>query len=189
MKRNLVLVVLLGGLLWSAWYWEHRDQKVEGIFGTVHWEDIVSIEMPEVTLKKMDDKWIVSDTGGKVDVEKVKALWGVLGNIWTEREITDQGVSQPEAFPPASQRLIIHFDRGRVEMLLGNKLSFDQSFYLETVNVRGEVKSVRRWIARDTSPEPGIYNAKTVYRSPAKYQRIKSLLQLKADDFHFKEQS
>ena len=189
MKRNLVLLTLLGGLLWLAWHWEHGNQKVEGIFGKARWEEIVAIEMPSVTLKKVKKKWVVSGTEREADIEKVKAVWEALGMIFTEREITNQNIPQNEAFPQPSERFVIHLSQSRVEIVLGNILQFDQSFYLKTVDIRGGEKSTRQWVARDVSTELGIYNVKTVYRSPAKYQRLKSLLRLKADNFFLKEQS
>ena len=97
------------------------------------------------------------------------------------------GVRRSHVLPTV---LIIHHGQDRLEILLGSQLHFDQAFYLETVEIRNGHKRVRQWIARDVSSEPGIYNVKTVYRSPVKYQRLKSLLRLKAGDFyHHKEQS
>ena len=143
---------------------------------------VKAIHIPAAALTKMQGKWVVSGARDdkKVDQEKVEDLWAVLGNIRTEREITDNDILHQELFPRTSDRFTILFDGGRLEILLGNRLRFDQSFYLETVEIRdGEEKQTRQWIARDTSPEPGIYNVKTVYRSPAKYQRLQSLLKLK----------
>ena len=188
MKRNLVLLSVLGLMLGVAWYGDHREKEVSGVFGFAPWEEVDAIHIPGVALKKLQGRWLAFDKGARpVDVEKVQELWGALGKIWTEREITDSGVAREEAFPSASDRFIIHFGERRLEILLGNRLPFDQSFYLETVEIREDGRLTRQWIARDTSPEPGIYNVKTVYRSPAKYQRLKSLLELKADDFELKE--
>ena len=188
MKRNLVLGALLAGLLGVVWYRQHREQEVSGVFGTADWVEVVAMEIPGVVLKKGEDGWVVSDTGRKVDVEKVRELWRALARVRTERDITDQDILRGEAFPRDSDRFVIGFDGRRLEILLGSKLHFDRSFYLETVDVRNGRESIRRWIARDTSSEPGIYNVKTVHRSPAKYRRLKFLLQLKADDF-YKEKS
>ena len=185
MKRNLVLTVLLGLLVWGGWLLErHNGFRKMGVLVPSDWEKVVAIEMPEVVLKKVAGRWMVPGTGRLVDVGKVKELWGAWGKIEREREVTGQGIPRKQAFPTHSDRLAVQFEEGRLEIVLGSKLRFDRSFYLETVDTRDSVKSVRWWIARDHGGEPGIYNVKTVYRSSAQYQKIKSLLRLKADDFY-----
>ena len=185
MKRNIFLAVLLGALIWGLWLQEHRPREVPGVFGFVSWEDLVAIETPGVALKRDGAGWVVSKSGRKVDGEKVRELWSALRTIGTEREITDQNILRSEAFPASSERLILRDGKGgRMEMVLGNKLRFDRSFYLETVEMRDGRQSIRRWVARDHALEPGVYNVKTVHRSAAKYQRLKLLLQLTEDAFY-----
>ena len=167
-------------MLWVAWYGEQRGKEEVGVLGVATWEGVTAIRMPGVVLEKLHDKWMAS--GKEVDESKVKELWTALERIQTERDITDSDVLRDDAFPRTSDRFVIEFNGDRLEILLGSQLPFDQSFYLETVGIEGG-KGARQWIAQDISPEPGIYNVKTVYRSSAKYQRLKSLLQLKADDF------
>ena len=189
MRRNLFLLALVGILLWGAWYREHRVEEVPGVFGFVHWDEIVSLETSGAVLKKESDRWVAAGSGREVDGEKIRELWSVLQMVGTEREITNEDILLSEAFPPSSERLVIHFKQGRLEMLLGRKLRFSDSFYLKTVDIRHDRRTIRRWVAQDHSLEPGIYNVKTVHRSPVKYQRLKSLLQLKENEFYKEERS
>ena len=189
MKRNVLFGMLLVVLLWGAWYWEHRSVEVPGVLGSFSWKELSAIEISGVILKKVENRWLAIESGREVDAEKVRELWDALGMLRTERELTGGNILRSEKFPSSSDRLVIRLPRGRLEILLGSKLRFNQSFYLETVEVRDDKESTRQWVARDHSSEPGIYNVETVHRSSAKYQRLKSLFQLKEEDFYSKERT
>ncbi|OFZ73367.1 MAG: hypothetical protein A2451_04495 [Bdellovibrionales bacterium RIFOXYC2_FULL_39_8] len=97
---------------------------------------------------------------------------------FTEREIKDK--SRLDYFPEDNNEILFYFESGEVAFVLGKKLDFDQTFYMEI-----QSRDRRQWaVAYDSSENSGPYNAEEESNNPGRYNRIKHVLNLDEGFFY-----
>lgn len=190
MKRNLTLLIILIALLSLAYYLEEyrvrvriakeiNDSKIAPDFS---FEQLTSIKTPLFEISKSGDKFVIKGEKQAVKKEKLKQYVEILDNLKIAKHIPKGEVSKKNRaayFDNDIDRLSLSFGNKNVEILIGKKLDFDQSFYVEIK--KGQ--DVRHAIVEDMTSEPTIYNPKEVYRSSAKYNRLKRTLYLQSEFF------
>ncbi len=188
--RNWVLfgiTILLGCLIYS--YQELgdrakvREKERRGrLLDPEKLGSIIGLKTPSIEIRKRGKNYYDSATGRKITVSRLNLFFEKLSSIRMKRALKLGQVNssnRQEFFPDEGQKMVFFFEKGRASFLLGNKLNFDQNFYIEVVS-GGEIHQV---IAYDAASIQGAYQASEAHRHDLKYRRFKSLYYLGADFF------
>lgn len=187
MKRNIVLAAALVVLL-GIGYGLDKFTVTDGPAAVlpISLGRMLEIKTPYLRLTGKGEEYVTA-SGRRADPAKVQEFLDILAGIRVVREIPTGRVdskNRSEFFPNGMEKFAFRFASAGVEFLIGNKIDFSRSFYVEVASVFADgAKKVRQFVAEDVSPEPGIYRASIVHRSPAKYDRLKGLLYLKEEAF------
>jgi len=150
--------------------------------------ELKSFETPNVVIKieQGQYKLVDGDRDYPADRKKIHKIFKLLGNIRGKRVLSvdlKKSKNRKEFFPDENQKFIFNFKNDKIIFILGKKLNFDQSFYLEVQ----QGKVIKYLVAHDIGANEGIYQEKDFHRNANKYLRLKSILFLKADFFYDKK--
>lgn len=191
MKKNALYFAILIALL-SITYYLHESgdirraqafQDKHQLFQPDKLGELLAFENKVTTLVKKEGDFYLKDLDFLVDQTQFESLSQTLSHIQAVRFLEPEELAQLDRallFPRPEDKLRFRFSQGEVEYLIGEKLAFDQTFYLE-VRWRyheGQEEKVQTVIARDASPERGVHFEQTFHRSDQKYRRLLALLYL-----------
>ncbi len=203
-KLNLVLFLVLAlGL--TITYFVHEKfstenkVKLEQQSQLLNFEsvgDIKRFTSTQADILKEGDQYYTSEARYPVNKNKIEEVFLILANLKV-KSLIDQNeiekIGYQNFFPKEILRLGFYFEKESVFLTLGNKIEFDQSFYIEIERVKNGQSQKEILIAYDSSPDQGIYTSEEeMKRSDAKYRRLKAIFYL-GDSFYndlkiFKEQ-
>jgi len=118
------------------------------------------------------------------DKVKIDSLFGILGQIKISRFLTSleiQKLDESLFFPDKNLWFKFFLENGQLEVHLGKKIEFNNTFYLKMK--RSDQKDFVWGIAYDDSPVDGVYSQEEDRTHLAKYERMATLLLLKTDFF------
>lgn len=190
MKKNLILFLIAVGLgLLTYFYQELPDRKeVEekekrgALLDPEALGELKGIGLPEVKITKQGEQYLLPLTGELVDERKIEWFMNILSKIKMRRLLPDENWTaskRKEFFPSDEERMEFIFQNGRVTFLLGKKLEFDRSFYIEV----DDGKKVSRVVAIDSGVMDAVYDKEAGHRADHYYRRFQSLFYLKPDFF------
>ena len=190
MKRNLILLALAIGLGSFTYYYqelgdrqEREEEKHKGmLLDPAVLGELKAFRLPEVDITKQGDQYLFPDSGGLADERKVDWFFSILSGIRAKRIIPKEKWEQSkrsEFFPNDNEEMTFIFENGQVTFLLGKKLEFDRSFYIEVKN--GE--KVSHVVAFDSGPLDTAYEKKEGHRADHHFRRFQSLFYLSKDFF------
>jgi hypothetical protein len=190
-KKNAVLLLLAALLATFTYFYEEKGKVIKAneeqartqLFDPSTLGELVSFSSETFKLDRVNGHWRASKTNRLGDDRNVdsfmKALEAIrVSKILLPEEINPQ--NRESFFPKDSPSLSFVFTNGKLNFSLGNKLSFDQSFYIEVETALGK----RALIAFDSSAMVAAYEAKDSHRSDHKYRRLRSLFLLPEEYFH-----
>lgn len=188
MKKNSILLIILSALLvFTYWYEEigsekrrFKQKEAKALFQNKNLGQLKSITFPNFTLVLKDGKYYTQGKNYPADKRKTEKLIEVLSAIEVVTIIDKEKMRTPRKhfFPQENLLFSFQFERGELIYRLGAKLEFSQDFYIE-VGLGDERNIV---VAKDSTPQYGIYQEKALERSSQKYDRIKYILSLKERD-------
>lgn len=189
MKRNLILFAIACALAAFTYFFQElkdreqytEEQKRGLLLDPQKLGELKGFKLPSITLSKQGNKYLLA-SGEIADERKVDWFMTILAGIKMKRVLPESEwdpSKRDQFFPNNEEKVEFVFENGRVTFLLGQKLTFDQSFYMEVVN--GE--EVSRVVAFDSGPMETIYDKEQGHRSDHRYRRFQSLFYLKPDFF------
>lgn len=197
MKRNIGLLGILISLLVLTYFvyelGEKKD-KVEKLqqkqlFRPGELGAMLSLSNVVVGLEREGEKFYTQTSRVLVDQRKLDSVFEILSSIRAmrilpEKEINDKQMSL--MFPEGEKyKLSFEFEKGKLTFIFGEKLKFDQSFYLKVIwNPKVGERNVRYTVAEDVSSAKGMYNKENYHLSDRKYKRLLTILYLDADFFY-----
>ncbi len=188
MKKNLILLVILSGLLALTYWYEEiggekrlsKTKQAKAIFQNKNLGSLKGIKFPKFDLVLKEGKYYTKASNYPVDKRKIDKIIEVLSSMEVISIIDKENIKAPRNNFFSQEDLIFtfQFERGEISYKLGAKLEVSSDFYVE-VGYLGENNLV---VARDTTPQYGVYQEKSLERSSQKYDRLKFILGLREKD-------
>lgn len=184
MKKNLILFFIAVGLATFTYFFQElkdreafEEAEKRGVLLDLEkLGALKGFQLPKASLTKQGDQYLLS-SGELADERKIDWFMKILGGIRMKRKIpSDDWTPEKRAqfFPNDDEKMEFIFEKGRVSFLLGKKLDFDQSFYMEVYD--GKITS--RVVAFDAGEMETIYDKDQGHRSDHRYRRFQSLFYL-----------
>ncbi|MEC7277266.1 MAG: hypothetical protein VXV96_13190 [Bdellovibrionota bacterium] len=183
----LVIAILLG--VFTYFFQELQDredykneQRKGQILNPEELGEIKGFSLPQVDLIKQGDQFLFPESGELVDERRVEWFMKILAGVKIKRVIPKeqwQNKKREDFFDDEEKKIEFIFHGQSVSFLLGKKLDFDRSFYME-VTTQEKTELV---IAFDSGDHEAIYDKSQAHRSDHHYQRILSLINLDKNFF------
>lgn len=183
--KNLVLFAVLIGLGTFTYFYEElgstqrkvtANQKVQ-LFDVKSLGKLKGFETKNLQINFIDDLPFAGEFKHLVSKEKLDEIFEIFSKVKIKRFITKEEKSRSDEkfyFPKDSPTLEFKFENSNVVFTLGNKLEFDQSFYMKVNDKTGE-----NWvIAYDSSALDGAYSKHEFHRNDMKYRKIGAVFSL-----------
>lgn len=186
-KTNLILfVVLIVALVGTYLFIEKRNHDkslaIEGEAKILNFDRLG--ELRRFTTQKADivkegEQYFMRETRYPVNGSRLEEVFQILSNIKNRSIVPSEQVSKVGKkfyIPDDALKLGFYFEEENVYFILGKKLEFDQSFYMEVVRERKEKSESVVVIAFDSSLDSGVYSSEEeMKRSDAKYRRLQAI--------------
>ena len=193
MKGNLLLLIILGLLISIAYFSEERTEQARleqeklaaQLYDPSRFGALQGLETPTTKILKGGEYYYTAKDYRISDPKIVEKVFDILSNVKSRRHLTPQEVKALDRkvlFPDDNALFTFYFEKGNLSYLLGRKLDFDRSFYMEIRNSLTGLSHVV--IAYDQTADEGAYPEEIFHRSPEKYNRLVSLLRLPDQFFH-----
>lgn len=141
-------------------------------------------EIRRFTTQKADivkegDSLFMRESRYPVNGKRLEEVFTILSNIRNKSIVPSsevQKVGKTFYIPDEQMKLGFYFDDETIYFILGKKLDFDQSFYMEVVRETNSKTESAILIAFDSSPDNGVYQSdEEMKRSDAKYRRLQAI--------------
>ncbi len=188
MKKNIVLLFILIGLLSVAYYFEElqaykkyiaQRKKIE-LFSRKDANSLYSITYPyfKIIKDKGNKGYIIAENNLPVNTTKVNALIKTLSKINIQRVIKENEY-QDSFFKNKKERFKLKFKDKFIELIIGKKLRFNDSFYIQ-IETNKDKKII---IASYQGPRLRLYT-KNNHQNEERYLLIKTLFNAKEENFY-----
>ena len=190
MKKNLILLGIAVALgIFTYVFQELGDRKrfeeakVSGMLLDVsELGKLVSFKTPGAKILKEGESYFVEPHHHLAKVKIVEGFLERLSYLRVKRVLPKDTINEEnylKFFPNPNDSFQFQFEKGSTSFLIGKKMDFDQSFYVEFKN-KGKVNHL---IVFDSKPMDQAYMAANQHRDDSKYKLIKSLLYAGANYF------
>lgn len=178
--KNLALFILLVLAIGATYIFEERSNRVKeqaeakknALLDAQALGDISGIEGIKLNFERRGGFYFDKETNLRLREERLNEFFQILGGLKVKTFLNQEEVAKVgEAFyiPDPTMRMTFHFEKGQMTFVLGKKLDYDQTFYMQVIR---DNKS-QIVIASDDSPDPGVYESDEQYqKSDAKYKRL-----------------
>ncbi|MCP4912197.1 MAG: hypothetical protein GY909_03680 [Oligoflexia bacterium] len=188
MKKNGILFLILVGLLTFTYFFQELGdiKKVEetkvnqNIVNTELMGDLIELKNSHVTLKRDKNKVFRTEKNHPVDPRKLSAFLEALSDLRVKETIDEINSSnEKDFFPSENNFLEFRFQRGKMKFILGNKLAFNQNFYVKII----ENKKVKYVIAENLTAAQTAYRQEEAHNNDSRYNKFIQLLNWQAKQF------
>ena len=191
-NRNISLFILLILAITATYFFEERanrkseaalDKKLS-IVDVDRLGEVTAIDGVKLAFEKRGDDYYAKDNNLKLSKARLEEFFTILSGVkiktfLDEKEVNKVGKSF--YIPDPGMRMTFTFEKGQLVFILGKKLEYDQSFYMEVI--RDQKSQIV--IAHDESPDPGVYQTDDEYKkSDAKFRRLAMIFLLTNKYFH-----
>ena len=163
---------------------KQKEKDRRGKFFTPEkWGKIVGLSTPKIKIAKKGTYYYDLKTNQKISESHLHSFLKEISTLRIQKSLQEGQIhseNRQEFFPDENQKIIFSFEKETASLLLGNKLNFAQSFYLEVT----KGNKTRQIIAYDTKVAQGVYKKNNAHRHSLKYQRLKGLYELRPNDFY-----
>ncbi len=191
MRKTIILLGIAVSLGIFTYHFEEmrgikkteEEKSAKALFDQKHLGELTGLQLPKVTIKKMNGQFRVMETNQLVDAGKLQEVFDILGYLQVKRILSQEDlklVARTEFFPSDKEKFSFLFEKGEVPVLIGKKVDHDQSFYVEVKTPEG-VKTV---LAYDSSPQVKPVTEDEYRLNPFKYSRILAIIGLGPSFFH-----
>ncbi len=189
---NLSLLALLILVVTMTYFFEERyninqeaslKQKLSLIDGESLGK-ITAIEGLKFGVEKRGSIFYDKENNLKLSERRIDEFFEILSGLKIKTLIEASEVAKVGKvfyIPDPSKKMTFMFEKGAITFILGKKLEYDQSFYMEVIQNSEDQKDQKSQIAiiNDESADPGIYQNDDDYKkSDAKYRRLEMLFLL-----------
>lgn len=190
--KNLSLMAILIIALTATYFFEERNNKNKeaaldkklSLVDVENLGDITSIEGIKLNFEKRGAVFYAKDNNLPLSEARLGEFFEILSGLKIKNFLNAQEVERvgkSSYIPDPQMRMTFRFEKGEITFILGKKLDYDQSFYMEVIR-DGQSQMV---IVNDESPDPGVYQNDEEYKkSDAKYRRLEMLFLLTNKYFH-----
>lgn len=144
--------------------------------------DIKRFTTQKADIVKEGDLFFMRESRYPVNGKRLDEVFSVLSNIKNKSLVPAtevQRVGKKFYIPDEQMKLGFYFENETVYFILGKKLDFDQSFYMEVVRESNQGAESALIIAYDSSPDSGVYQSdEEMQKSDAKYRRLQAIFYL-----------
>lgn len=188
MKKNnlILLVVLVLSLIITYFLIEKRNfdknnslDREAKILNFDKLGEIKRFTTQKADIVKEGDNYLMKATRYPVNKKRLDEVFAVLSNIKNKSLVPFnevQKVGKKFYIPDDQMKLGFYFESETVFFILGKKLEFDQSFYMEIVRETSNGTESALVVAYDSSLDNGVYQSEDeMKRSSAKYRRLQAL--------------
>ena len=184
--KNVVLFIILALLLLATYIFEERsnrlsearDAKKTELLNASELGDIKTIKAIKLSFEKRGEFYYDTETNLRMSQQRLGEFFQILSGLKVKTFLNQDEVNKVGVnfyIPDPSMKMSFQFEKGEMSFILGKKLDYDQSFYMQ-VTKAGKSQIV---IVNDESPDPGAYQSDDEYRkSDAKYKRLEVLFLL-----------
>lgn len=184
--KNIWLFALLVLALLATYWFEERGSVLKQLsvsrdselFNLSDVNNLKSLRGIKINIDRDGDKYFAHENHLPLSKMRLDELFTILSNLKIKSIISEADLNKVgRSYYISDDALKLTFSYASSELILslGNKLPYDQTFYLE-VTRNGKTQMV---IASDDSPDPGVYQSDKDYqRSEAKYKRLQMLFML-----------
>lgn len=184
MKKNVILFFIAVGLATFTYFFQElkdreafEEAEKRGMLLDIEkLGELKGFQLPKVSLTKQGEHYLLT-SGEMADERKIDWFMKILSGIRMKRTLPDNDWTpqkRAQFFPGEEEKIEFVFENGRVSFLLGKKLDFDQSFYMEVF----DGKKFSRVVAFDAGEMETIYDKEQGHRSDHRYRRFQSLFYL-----------
>jgi hypothetical protein len=190
--KNISLFAVLIVAVAITYFFEERASRNEEavlekkltLLDTKELGDILAIQGIKLSFEKRGDDYYDKESNLKLSRARLDEFFTILSGLkiksfLDQKEVERVGIQN--YIPDPSMQMSFKFEKGEITFILGKKLEYDQSFYMQII--RDQKSQVV--IANDESPDPGVYQNDEQYKkSDAKYQRLQMVFLLTNKYFH-----
>lgn len=190
--KNLVLFLLLILALAATYFFEEkksrdqeaREAKKGALLDVSEMGEISGIKGIKLNFEKRGDQYYDKENNLKLATARLDEFFQILGGLKVKTYLNQEEVNKVGVnfyIPDPSMEMTFYFEKGSISFVLGKKLDYDQSFYMQvTKDNKSQIV-----IVKDESPDPGIYQSDEEYqKSDAKYKRLQIVFLLTNKYFH-----
>lgn len=186
-KSNLILlIVLILSLVATYFLIEKRNldksatlDKESKVLNFDKLGEIKRFTTQKADMVKEGDALFMRESRYPVNNKRLEEVFTILSNIKTKSIVPSsevQKVGRNFYIPDDQMKIGFYFEDETIFFILGKKLDFDQSFYMEVVRETKARAESAILIAYDSSPDNGVYqNEEEMKRSDAKYRRLQAI--------------
>jgi hypothetical protein len=190
--KNLVMFLILVLALIGTYVFEEKDNrnseaalaKKSALLDAESLGEITAIEGIKINFVKRGAYYFDKETNLQLSDARLHEFFQILSGLKVKNFLNQEEVKKVGAnfyIPDPTMKMTFHFEKGDLTFVLGKKLDFDQSFYMQVT----KGNSTQMVIVNDESPDPGVYQSDEEYKkSDLKYKRIEILFLLTNKYFH-----
>jgi hypothetical protein len=190
--KNLVLFLVLVLALLGTYVFEERSNKLSEaaqvkkgtLLDVESLGEIKAIKGIKLNFEKRGASYFDKDTGLKLSDARISEFFQILSMLQVKVFLDQADVNKVGVnfyIPDPTMRMSFQFEKGDVTFVLGKKLDYDQSFYMQVI--KGNSSQIV--LVKDESADPGVYQSDEEYKkSDAKYKRLEIVFLLTNKYFH-----
>lgn len=165
-----------------------EDQARKELFDAQPFGELTGLKFDKVSIVKKDSRWVDMSSDYPVDGEKLKLILDTLGNLKVQQELMMDDLAKAGRetfFPIGSKKFSFIFQNGDVAVMIGKKLDYEQSFYVEVVLKLSDSRALHKFVlAYDSTPQTQPLSEDEYRKNPFKYAKLRAMLSVREDYFH-----
>lgn len=185
-NKNLVLFAILALGLLITYIFEERSNRNSEVAEAKRTEllnvekmgEIRAIKGIKLSFIKNGEFYFDSENNLRLSQDRLGEFFQILSGLKVKTFLNQAEVEKVGVgfyIPDPSMKMTFQFAKGEMTFVLGKKLDYDQSFYMQVI--KDNVSQIV--IVSDESPDPGTYASDEEYKkSDAKYKRLEIIFLL-----------
>ena len=185
-NKNFILFMTLITAIGLTYWFEERgnlnkeliDVKSHSILDAADLGELKGVKGLKIDFEKSEKGYISRDNHLPLSSARLDEFFKILSGLKVKTFLSDEDVRKVGRnyyIEDDGLKMTFSFEQGQMSFVLGKKLPYDQTFYME-IEKGGKKQMV---IASDETADPGVYqNDKDYQRSEAKYKRLQMLFML-----------
>jgi hypothetical protein len=184
--KNLALFIILVVALCATYFFEERTSRMNeaaqikksALLDVEAFGEITGIEGVKLNFEKRGEFYYDKNNNLKLAQARLNEFFQILSGLkvktfLNQADVNKVGVNFYISDP--TMKMTFHFEKGELSFVLGKKLEYDQTFYMQVT--KGGVSQVV--IVSDDSPDPSVYENDEAYKkSDMKFKRLEMLFLL-----------
>lgn len=184
--KNLALFIILVLGLTATYIFEERSNRISeaahakktALLDVEALGDITGIEGIKLNFEKRGEFYFDKTNNLRMAQARLNEFFQILSGLKVKTFLNQEEVNKVGVnfyIPDPTMKMTFHFQKGDVSFILGKKLDYDQSFYMQVI--KGAQSQIV--IVNDESADPAIYENDEEYKkSDNKYKRIEIIFLL-----------